>query len=56
VKIMTSHRIFLGMHPPPLNSAHLGRAVDRDLYLLIFYIISMLAVTGKNFSPIEIIS
>jgi hypothetical protein len=31
VKIMMSHRTFLGMQAPPLDPAHLGRAVYRNL-------------------------
>jgi hypothetical protein len=56
VKMMTSHRTFLGMHPPPLYSAHLSRAVDRTPDVLLLNIISMRAVTGKKFFPIETIS
>ena len=56
VKMMMSHKTFLSMHPPPLDSAHLSRAVDRKPDLLLFDIISMRAVPGKNFFRIETIS
>jgi hypothetical protein len=56
VKMMMSHRTFLGMHPPPLDPAHLGRAVDRNSDLLLFVIISRREVPGKKFFQREIFS
>jgi hypothetical protein len=56
VKIMMSHRTFLGMHPPPIDPAHLGKAVDRNSYLLLFIIISMREVPGKKIFQMETIS
>ena len=56
VKMMMSHRTFLGMHPPPIDTAHLGKAVDKNPDVFLLVIISMRAVPGKKFFPMEIIS
>jgi hypothetical protein len=56
VKMMMSHRTFLGMHLPPLDSAQLGKAVDRNPDLLLLNIISRRAVPGKKFFRMETIS
>ena len=48
VKMMMSHKTFLGMHPPPLNPAHLSRAVDRTPVLLFQYYIHAGASGEKN--------
>jgi hypothetical protein len=56
VKMMMSHRTFLGMHPPPIDPAHLGKAVDRNSYIPLFIIISMREVPGKKIFQMETIS
>jgi hypothetical protein len=56
VKMMMSHRTFLGMHPPLLDPAHLGKAVDRTPDLLLLIIISMQEVPGKKKFQIKTIS
>jgi hypothetical protein len=56
VKMMMSHKTFLGMHPPPLDFAHLSRTVDRNPNVLLLTIISMRAVRGKKFFRMETIS
>jgi tRNA A37 threonylcarbamoyladenosine synthetase subunit TsaC/SUA5/YrdC len=56
VKMMMSHRTVLSMHQPPLDPAHLSRAVDRNPDLLLHTIISMRAVRGKKFIRMETIS
>ena len=56
VKMMISHKTFLSMHPPPLDPAHLSRAVDRTSDLLLLNIISMRAVPGKKIFQMETIS
>jgi hypothetical protein len=56
VKIMMSHKTFLGMHPPPLDFAHLSRMVDRNPNVLLLNIISMCEVPGKKICRMEIIS
>jgi hypothetical protein len=56
VKMMMSHRTFLGMHLPPLDSAQLGKAVDRNPRSLLPIIISMRGVPGKKILPAETIS
>jgi len=56
VKIMMSHRTFLGMHPPPLDPAYLGKTVDRTPDLILLNIISRRAVLGEKFFQMETIS
>jgi hypothetical protein len=56
VKMMMSHRTFLGMHPPLLDPAHLGKTVDRNPHFLLSIIISMRGVPGKKIFQMETIS
>jgi hypothetical protein len=56
VKMMMSHRTFLGIHSPPLNPDNLGQAREGNFPLILIIIISMGKVTGKKIYPVKTIS